>query len=92
MSIPSPTVPQAGSPQSNPIAAECVVNKFATEADAVRHAKAWSKDGTERSVIHAPTDGGTAFFVVQGDGGMILATERLVGRYLRGNGPLGGVA
>ena len=76
MSTPSPTVPPAGSRQSEPIRAECAVNKFDTEDEAVRHARAWSKDGTERSVIHAPSSSGLAFFVERGDGGMVTIRER----------------
>ena len=64
----------------------CVVNKFDTESEAVTHAKSWSKSRREEwTVIHAPTESeGLKFFVVQGDGGMICATERLVGHWKNG--------
>lgn len=66
--------------------APCVVNKFSDEADACEHARAWSKERrNDWVVIHAPSSTGLAFFVEEGDGGMISTMrERLVASYTNG--------
>lgn len=66
-------------------AGPCVVNKFVNEEDATKAAQVWSKERrNEWTVTHSPSSDGPAFFVIEGDGGMISSNERLVGRWISG--------
>jgi hypothetical protein len=66
------------------VATEAVVNQFQDQSRAVAAAKAWSRDGDWRTVIHGMGSQGMAYFVVRGDGGMIGSNERCVGHFNRG--------
>ncbi len=59
-----------------------VLNSFDDEAEAIEHAKHWSKVRREEwTVIHGLSGSGLKFFAELGDGGMIRNTERLVARF-----------
>ncbi len=62
-----------------------VVNKFDTAKDACKAAIQWSKDRKETwSVIYGFGGEGLAYFVERGDGGIVHASELLIGTWTNG--------